>query len=84
MDKTQAAQSTLAQGVFAKLRNNQPFFIANDYILNNTLSVDKNTDLAANFGGEFYKAGCQFMGTEFRWLNTAAIESLQRADLTLF
>jgi hypothetical protein len=49
--KTQAAQSTLAKRVFSKLRNNQPFFIANNYIFNDALPVNKYTDLTANFSG---------------------------------
>ena len=84
MNQAQATQRAFAKGVFAKLRNDQPFFIADDDIFNYALSADKYTDLTANFGREFYKTGCQFMGTKFRWLNTAAIESLQRTDLTLF
>jgi hypothetical protein len=84
VDQTQAAQRAFAQRIISQLRDDQPFFIADDDVFDQPGPVDQNADLAADIGGKLYEAGTEFMGTEFGRRDAPAVEALQSLDLTRF
>ena len=82
MDQAQSAQAALAQRIVAQFRDDQSFFIADYDVFNNSGPADQDTDLAADVGGEFYKAYTEFMGAEFGRRDAPPVEALQGLDMT--
>jgi hypothetical protein len=82
MDQAQSAQGALAQRIVAQFRNDQSLFVTDNDVFNNAGPVDQDTDLAADLGREFYKAGTEFMGTEFGRRDTPPVEAFQGLDVT--
>jgi hypothetical protein len=82
VDQAQSAQGALAQWIVAQIRNDQSLFVTDNNVFNNTGTVDQDTDLAADIGREFYKAGAELMGTELGRRDTSPVEALQRLNVT--
>ena len=84
MEQAQPPQPFAAQGVLFQVRDQQPFFRADQDQFDGAVTVDQQADLAAQFKGEFKQADGQFGRTEFISRNTAAVETFYRLNLALF
>jgi hypothetical protein len=83
VEQAQPPQPFAAQGVFFQVRDQQPFFRADQDQFNGAVAVDQQADLAAQFKGEFKQADGQFGRTEFISRNAAAVETFYRLNLAL-
>ena len=81
MNQAQTAKCLFPQWVIPEIGNHNPFFIADDDIFDNALTIDENGDLATDITGKFNEACCQLLGTEFRRRYTPPVESLQSLEL---
>ncbi|MDD2851153.1 MAG: hypothetical protein PHY09_04535 [Desulfuromonadaceae bacterium] len=59
MNQPQAAQNPFAKRIVTQIRNDDPFFITDDDVLNIAGAIDEDADLTAEVAGEFYEAGSQ-------------------------
>lgn len=84
MEQTQPPQTLAAQGVFFQVRDQQPFFRADQDQFYGAVAIDQQADLATQFKGEFKQAAGQFGRAEFISRNTAAVEPFYRLYLALF
>lgn len=81
MDQAQAPKCLLPQWVIPEIGNHNPFFIADDDIFDNALTIDENGDLATDVTGQFNETGSQFLCAELRRRYTPPVESLQSLEL---
>jgi hypothetical protein len=81
VDKTKAAHNSFTERVIAQLRNDDPFFIADNNIFDIAGAINEKSNLTSKFTGKFNEAGSKFVGTEFSNRYPPAIEAFQRLKL---
>jgi hypothetical protein len=83
MNQTQTAQPFASKGIVLQVRDQDTFFGTDDDLLDSTVAVDQQANLAVQFQREFNQAGSQFGRTAFICRDTASVESFDCLKLTL-
>jgi hypothetical protein len=81
VDKAKAAHDSFAKGVITQFRYDDPFFIADNNIFDIAGAIHEESDLTAEFTGEFDETGSKFVGAEFSNRYPPAIQTFQRLKL---